>query len=233
MNDQLRLVGISTSPRKNANTERMVSTALRAGEELAADFDFSVEIELISLAGKKILPCYNEDLCIKQKDYCKIDDDWLSLVNKLIDPPPNGLVFGSPVYFFNQNSLGRAFMERYTCLLKGIWESNFPYHPPDFSKTAAGAVAVGADRHGGIEHTMSTIIHWLLIMGFVTVGGFYIGGGGWTHENDAVNAIENDNLSLRSAKLVGEKVAKTAILLKRGSESFEEGEIPFLLWKGD
>lgn len=229
--DRLRIVGISTSPREAANTERMVAEALRAAEGLGVGLGFAVETELIALSKRKLFPCYNCDLCIKQRRYCPAEDDWLDIVTKLIKPVPNGLILGSPVYFFSVNSLGRAFMERFTGILKKIWLPDFPYDPPDFSQTAAGAIAVGADRHGGIEHTLSEIIHWLLIMGFVTVGGFYIGGGGWTHEDDSPDAIEQDELGLESARLVGQKVAKTAILLKRGAATLEE-KLPFILWKG-
>ncbi len=231
MKDKVRIVGISTSPREAANTERMVEEALLASERFGAEVGFSVETELISLAKKKILPCYNCDLCVKQRRHCPIKDDWLDIIFKIVDPPPNGFIFGSPVYFFNVNSLGRAFMERFTGLMKKLWVPDFPYEPPDFSQTAAGAIAVGADRNGGVEHTMSEIIHWLLITGFVTVGGFYIGGGGWTYEEDNKSAIEKDELGLESARLVGQKVSKTAILLKRGAATFEE-KLPFMLWKG-
>jgi multimeric flavodoxin WrbA len=228
--DKIRIVGISTSPRKAANTERMVGEALLASERLGAEFGFAVETELITLSKRKLFPCYNCDLCIEQRRHCPVEDDWLNIVIRITEPVPNGLIFGSPVYFFNVNSHGRAFMERFTGLMKKIWLPDFPYDPPDFSQTAAGAIAVGADRHGGIEHTLSEIIHWLLIMGFVTVGGFYIGGGGWTHEDDSRDAIRKDKLGLESARLVGQKVAKTAILLKRGAATFEK-ELPFILWK--
>lgn len=231
MANQIRIVGISTSPRERANTERMVEEALAAAAELGEGLSYGVETELIALAKKKLFPCYNCDLCIEQRRHCPLEDDWLEVVAKLVDPVPDGLIFGSPVYFFHVNSLGRAFMERFTGLLKKIWLPDFPHDPPDFSRTAAGAIAVGADRHGGIEHTLSEIIHWFLIMGFVTVGGFYIGGGGWTYEDDSRDAILKDELGLESARLVGQKVAKTAILLKRGAESLD-GKLPKILWKG-
>lgn len=230
LEDKIRIMGISTSPREAANTEHMVKEALLAGERLGTEIGFSVETELICLARKKILSCYNCDLCIEQRRNCPVEDDWLDIISRLTEPIPDGLIFGSPVYFFNINSLGRAFMERFTALLKKIWLPDFPYDPPDFSRTAAGAIAVGADRHGGIEHTLSAIIHWLLITGFVTVGGFYIGGGGWTYEDDSRDAIRKDELGLESARLVGQKVTRTAVLLKRGAATFER-EIPFILWK--
>lgn len=229
--DEVRIVGVSSSPRKNGNTQYMVEEALQAAEKFGGDVDCSTKTELISLAGKKILPCCNCNRCIQKKSYCVLKDDWLDLVKIIIEPIPDGLIFGSPVYFFNLNSQARAFMERFTSLLKKVWDPSFPYEPPDFSRTAAGALAVGFDRNGGVEHTISSIIHWFLIMGFVAVGGFYIGGAGWTNENDSKTAILNDDLSLESARLVGRKVAKTALLLKRGAATFTGEKIPYLLWK--
>lgn len=222
MGDEIRVVGISTSPRKAGNTERLVKTALLASEQFGKEVDFTVKTELICLAGKKILPCFSEYLCVTQNCYCPMEDDFLDLVSKLVNPIPNGLIIGSPVYFFNINSLGQAFLERCTTFLQKIWTPDFPYEPPDFSQTAAGAVAVGLDRNGGVEHTISAIIHWLLIMGFVTVGGFYIGGGGWAQGSVSRKAIEKDVIGLRSAELVGKKVVKTAILLKQGAAAVKK-----------
>ena len=202
----MRIIGISTSPRKDANTERFVNEALKGAVSAASRLEYSIEKEIISLAGKRIEPCRHCDECVRKGTYCVVSDDWASLIQKLIDPIPDGLIFGSPVYFFNQNSLGRAFMERCTSLLKKEWYPDFPFDPPDFSCVAAGAVAVGNSRNGGVEHTLSTIIHWLLTMGFVTVSSFYIGGAGWTKGNIAHNAICEDKTGLESAQQVGEKL---------------------------
>jgi len=230
MEEEVRIVGLSTSPRVAANTEYMVREALLAGEKLGTQLGFLVDTEFCSLAGKKILPCCDCHLCIKHKRYCVMADDWLDTIKMLIEPVPDGLILGSPVYFFHMNSLGRAFMERCTTLLKKVWEPDFPFEPPDFSRTAGGAIAVGSSRNAGIEHTMSDILHWLLMMGFVTIGGLGIGGGGWTREDDSRNAIAKDPTSLEAARLVGQKVTKTAVLLKRGAATFEK-ELPFIFRK--
>lgn len=223
----LKIVGLSTSPRSEANTEYMVLEALSASKSFGVQVGCSVETELISLAKKTILPCRHCDSCIRQKSYCVIKDDWLSIIDRLINPAPDGLIVGSPVYFFHINSLGRAFMERCTCLLKKRWDQEFPHNPPDFSRAAGGAIAVGTGRNSGIEHTMSDILDWLLMMGFVVVGGLNIGGGGWTQEDTRISAINKDLLGLEAARLVGQKVAKTALLLKQGAASFGK-ELPII-----
>lgn len=230
---RIRLVGVSASPRRGANTQTLVEESLHAAEEFACGLGFEVTTELVSLAGKRILPCINCDQCIKEKRYCVLKDDWLELARPLFDPVPDGVVFGSPVYFFHQNSIGRAYMERFTSLLKKLWDPAFPHDPPDWSTTAAGAVAVGFDRHGGVEMTLDSILHWFLALGFVVVGGFYIGGAAWTHMNAEPQAVKHDRLGLAAARLVGRKVAKTALLLQVGGEALDAVKTADTSWRSE
>ncbi|RKX41991.1 MAG: hypothetical protein DRP33_04470 [Thermotogae bacterium] len=213
---KLKFIGYSTSPRKS-NTLNFVQVALEAAKRFANEFGVEADTQAISFSKKKVYPCYNCDMCIKRKTLCVLKDDWLELVEPLLEEP-NGLIIASPVYFFSTNSIARAFMERFTCLEKKIWDPSFPYEPPDFSKTVAAAMAVGFDRNGGVEHTVSNIIDWLLVTGFTTVGGFYIGGMGWTMEQDGTSKVLEDERGVKSAKLCGYKVAKVALLMKGFSD---------------
>lgn len=207
----IRIVGLAASPR-HANTEILVKEALAA----AGSLGFAVDTQLVSLAGKKVKPCTDCKACTRNKSYCVKKDDWLDMVKPIIDPVPDGLVIGAPVYFFSTPSVLRAYFERCTSLLKAKWEEDFPLPPPDWSKTAGGAIAIGYDRHGGQENTMTNIIHWLLLNGFVTVGGDYIGGGAWQHFIDAKDSVLKDDIGLEAARTVGRWVAETARLLCEG-----------------
>jgi len=215
-NDMLRLVGLSMSPRVSANTEQMLEIALSAGVSYVKSLGLDAQADMVSLAGKDIGYCRHCDACSKAGSYCVLQDDWLGLVGELIDPIPDGLLVGSPVYFFHVTGVGRAFMERFTSLLKRRWEESFPIDAPDFSASAAGAVAVGTGRNSGIEHTLSDILDWLLILDFVVVGGTNIGAGGWTQGGTSVDAIKRDLHGLEAARCVGEKVGRTAAMLRQG-----------------
>ncbi len=217
----IRIVGISASYRK-ANTEILVKEALKS----AADLPLEVETQLVSFAGKKVGPCIDCKGCVRKKSYCIIEDDWYSLVKPLLDPVPDGLIIGSPVYFFSAPSLLRAFFERCTSLMKAKWEEGFPFSPPDWTKTAAGAIAIGYDRHGGQENTMTNILQWLILTGFVAVGGDYIGGGAWQHHVDAKDSVLQDEIGLRAARQVGLRVALTAQMLNSGKESLAGLDLP-------
>jgi multimeric flavodoxin WrbA len=213
---RLRIVGISASPRR-ANTEILVKTALEA-----AKINAEVETVYVSLANKKISGCINCGACLS-KGKCIIDDDWAETFDALINPIPNGVILGAPVYFFNLNSQARAFMERATSLIKGWFYKEAVSQPPDWSRTVAGAIAVGADRHGGQEHAISSILHWLLINNFVCVGGShvgYIGAPAWLSGNRGRDGVTKDtDIGMEAARIVGERVATTALLLAAGQEA--------------
>lgn len=216
--DKLTFVGISSSPR-NANTNILVKKTLDSMKEEAERNGYEAETKFISFKGKKILPCINCDACVRKKTHCILKDDWLDIAKQLIDPVPNGLVLGSPVYFYNVNSTMRAFMERCTSLVKGIWDPEFPYPVPNWDRTAAGAVTVGYDRNGGQGIALTTMLQFLILNGFVTVNaghtGGYIGVPGWQmgEEGTVRNAVLKDDNSLIWSERLGIKLAKTSILL--------------------
>lgn len=213
----IRIVGLSGSPR-HGNTEIMVKAALEAAKQTGAD----VETEYYSLAGKDIKGCLNCRACIK-KGYCILKDDWAECFRPLIDPVPDGLLIGAPVYFFNINSQTRAFLERTTSLLKSNFFPESTTTPPDWSRTVAAGLSVGYDRHGGQEHTISTLMHWFLCNDFLAVGGThvgYIGAPGWQMGESQKDSVAQDALvGMKSAAIVGKRVADTARLLKLGGEA--------------
>ena len=85
-------------------------------------------------------------------------------------------------------------------------------------------MAIGYHRHGGVEHAMSTILHWCLTVGCVCTGADYIGGGAWQLEIDEKDAVQSDPLGLRNARITGRNVAYLAYLLSdlRMKDAVEE-----------
>jgi len=214
MSVSLQIVGISGSPR-HGNTELLVEEALRA----ASDAPIDVSTRMVSLAGKRIEPCSDCQVCADQKRRCVKQDDWFSLISAIIDPVPDGIIIGSPVYFFSVTAQLRAFFERCTSLNKAYWVSEFPFPPPDFSRTAAAAIAVGFHRHGGVEHAVADILHWYLTIGCVCTGADYIGGPAWQIEKNARDAVLEDVIGMRNARIVGRRIAYLAYLLSAGAKA--------------
>jgi len=100
----VRVIGIVCSPRKGGNTEIMVQEALGAVRESGG------ETELITVSGKTIHPCDGCYTC-RDKGVCHIkDDDMQEIYQKLLES--DGIILGTPVYYWNVTAQAKAIMDR-------------------------------------------------------------------------------------------------------------------------
>ncbi|MEM3596789.1 MAG: flavodoxin family protein [Candidatus Bathyarchaeia archaeon] len=210
---KIKILGVSGSPRKG-NTEILVQEALRAAEEID-----DVKTEFETLRGKKISPCLACYHCVRNKTYCIIKDDMQDLFPKIAEA--DGLILGTPVYFHTVSAQLKAFMDRTTWLVKAKFFPEMPISV-DFSRKVGGAIAVGFDRHGGVEHALAAIIHYFLSLDMIVVSGFtptsYIGGAAWTMGESSLklDAVKSDSLGIEASRQVGKRVAETARIIKMG-----------------
>lgn len=223
-----RLVGVSSSPMKKRSTYTLLHHALEHAKAAVLELvpEAEVEVTEVCLAQKKILPCCDCHACTRKGTLCVLKDDWLECMDPILNPsPPDGLILAAPVYFHGTNSQIRAFMERWTSLFKPIWHKEIQRKPPDFTKTVAGAVSVGAHRNGGVEEAVNSMLSFLISVGFLTVGSFdlehgsigYTGGTGYT----AVPGFEDkgiaaDEWGMLSAAILGRRIGETAVRLRLG-----------------
>jgi multimeric flavodoxin WrbA len=99
----MKILGISASPRKDGNTVAMLDEALKAAKAEGA------EVELYSVAGKNIQPCEGCWSCTKTGK-CKQKDDVTVLFEKML--AADGIIFGSPVYFWGMTAQAKAIIDR-------------------------------------------------------------------------------------------------------------------------
>ena len=74
----LRVLGISSSPRADGNSDRLLREALRGAEEAGA------ETEYVTLRDKKIAPCVECNHCYKT-GVCRVQDDYHLVFPKMIE----------------------------------------------------------------------------------------------------------------------------------------------------
>lgn len=97
----MKVLGISGSPRRGENTERLVKEVLSS---------ISLETEFISLAGKRIGPCISCLGCIED-NVCNLKDDMTELRQKIVEA--DAYVIGAANYYSMINGLAHCFMERF------------------------------------------------------------------------------------------------------------------------
>jgi multimeric flavodoxin WrbA len=101
MEEKMKILGISGSPRKDQTTDQLVKEVLNS---------VSIETEFISLAGKRIGPCIACLGCVKD-NICKVEDDMQALRSKILEA--DAYVIGAANYFSMINGLSHCFLERF------------------------------------------------------------------------------------------------------------------------
>ncbi len=146
----MKVLGIVCSPWLHGNTENMVRMSLAKAEEEGA------EIELVTLAGKTISPC---DACYscRKTGKCHIEDDMQDIYAKLLEA--DGIIFGTPVYFFSVSAQAKALIDR-TFLLYAKYELR--------NKAAGVVVTTGRIGSTGVLATFNSffILQKMIMVGY-------------------------------------------------------------------
>lgn len=104
MSDQKKIVAINGSPHKGIGNTSLMIEMLRPTLE-AEGF----ALEVIELADREIDYCTGCALCL-EKGKCWIPDDHRGIVQQLLEA--DGIILGSPVYFFHVTAQMKAFLDR-------------------------------------------------------------------------------------------------------------------------
>ncbi len=99
----MKVLGLSFSPREYGNTELLLDNVFTGAGQLGA------ETELFRVADKKIAPCTGCGSCYKTGE-CRIRDDMQELYVKM--QAADGIVFGTPVYYYNMTAQGKTVIDR-------------------------------------------------------------------------------------------------------------------------
>ncbi len=132
----VKIVGVVASPRVGGNTEILVTQALTSAAAQGSD------TVLIALAGKRIQPCEHCGACYPT-GACSIDDDMQEIYPQLLSA--DGIIIGSPVYFWSMTAQAKLVMDR-----------TYALRYPTFrlAGKVGGAIAIAGTR--GQVHTLTT-----------------------------------------------------------------------------
>ena len=146
----MKVLGIVCSPRKGGNTEVLV------GEVLANAKDLGAEIELEFIANKNIAPCDGCESCMATGK-CKVEDDMQELYSKLMEA--DGIILGTPVYFWGMTSQAKAFLDR-----TFVFRKERPLR-----NKIAGVIVVARLR--GASETLGAFLNYFYIQRMTVIGG--------------------------------------------------------------
>lgn len=123
----LKVVGISTSPREKGNSDLLLREAL-AGADSAGG-----QAEYIALRDKKIAPCVECNQCYKS-GRCKIEDDYQGVLEKMLEA--DRLILATPIFFMTVCAQCKLLIDRCQCL----WSHKYVLKKP--------LISSGRDRRG-------------------------------------------------------------------------------------
>ena len=205
----MKVLGIVGSNRKKGNTSTLVQEALKSITREG------IETELIFLSDYKISGCCGCEGC-KDTFKCVIKDDMQKLYPLLLEA--DGIILGSPTYFYNITSGMKAFIER--CYNFEIFAEDDRSVWLSVNEALGGkyaAVISICEQHDvkDMGFTDMAMVKPLEALGYRVV--------------DTVRVLElyekkdalNNNSSLERAQLAGERLAKTIKLRKAVEEKIK------------
>lgn len=142
---------LESSPRKKGNSAVLAARAAEAVQESGAS------AETIHLHGLNIAPCNHCDGCIRQKQFCVVQDDMQQIYPRLAGA--DGLILASPIYWFTYNAQLKLCIDRWY----GLWQIQHDV----FKDKPVGAILVYGDSDlytsGGINaiHTLETTFRFM------------------------------------------------------------------------
>jgi len=185
----LKVLGITCSPRKEGNTEILVQEALSGAKENGA------EVELIRICEMNIKACDGCKTC-QQTGKCRINDDMQKVYEKML--AANGIIIGSPVYFWSISGQAKTFMDRTYAL-------RYPNHR--LEKKVGGAIVVTGRR--GSVNALSIINNFFLGHNMLVTG---LGISGY---GTVKGEVKQDNHAMQGAKSLGKQITQLVNAIKR------------------
>jgi multimeric flavodoxin WrbA len=102
----IKVLGLSTSPRANGNSNLLLRQALAGAQSAGASAEY------IRLSDLNIAPC-NECNCCYTTGTCRIEDDYHTLSGKLLNT--DRLIFATPIFFMSVCAQAKALIDRSQC----------------------------------------------------------------------------------------------------------------------
>lgn len=183
----MKILAISGSVRRGANTEILLDEAMAGFRELGG------EAELIRLGDLNIGPCRGCLSC-ERDGQCVQNDDMALLLAKAV--AADGIILASPVYFWSISGLMKTFIDRTYAV----------YNDRSLRGKVGGSILVAA-RAGGVS--AGQVIDHFFHLQRITSAGMAIAFG------KARGEVTNDNMGIREARGLGKAVYR--LLNPKGS----------------
>ncbi|MFC1884198.1 NAD(P)H-dependent oxidoreductase [Thermodesulfobacteriota bacterium] len=178
------IVGLQGSPRKNSNTDILLSSLLDEAKNLGAG------ISKIEVARKKIEPCRECGTCEK-KGFCPIDDEMQQIYPLL--RRADLVIMATPIFFYGATAQMKALIDR----SQALWSRTYVYKLKDPGRKwrKGFLLAVGATKGKNLFEGVNLTAKYF----FDAVGASFDGTIGFKQVEES-GAIEKHPTALKEVK---------------------------------
>jgi multimeric flavodoxin WrbA len=133
----MRVLGISTSPRENSNSDLLLRQVLSGAGSTGA------EAEYLRLCKFNISPCSSCGACYMTGE-CPLQDDFSVVLGKIL--AADRIVFASPIFFMSVCAQAKILIDRCQCLWATKYILKRPVVGPRQASRLAMVIAVGGKK---------------------------------------------------------------------------------------
>jgi multimeric flavodoxin WrbA len=192
----MKVLGISTSPRMDSNSDMLLRQALAGAKAVGA------EAEYMRLCKLHIEPCSACGVCYATGD-CPIEDDFQVVLPKLLEA--DRLVFATPIFFASVCAQAKILIDRCQCLWARKYVLKRPVAqrqgPPRLAMVIAVGGTKGKKMFDSIRLTMKYYLD-ALDMGYFA--NLFVGG------VDEAGKIAGNTAAMEQALRLGRELAGAA-----------------------
>lgn len=202
---KVKILGISGTPIKDGNCDKMVQEALKACTQLS-----DVETEFITLADKEVAMCKHCQWCIENMAPCKIKDDAPTILDRI--GQSDGLILGSPTW---SDTLSPPLL----ILFSRTRYISFFTH--SYRNKPVGILTIGFLGYG-LDNALTVMKNmlWLSNMIVVAQGRAIASGRVFGKRPDYLeHGVLDDTFGMLQTRLVGHRVVELARMIKFAAES--------------
>lgn len=157
-----KLVIISSSPRKNGNSEILCQQFAKGAKEA------NLEVEFVNINAYSILPCLACEYCRHHHRQCVRKDDANLIIEKMIQA--DVWVLATPVYFYSVSGQMKLLIDRFFAREYEIREANK-------RKNAFFIITSGSPDHNQMVATIESLRGFIKVLKTVDEGGIIYGTG--------------------------------------------------------
>jgi multimeric flavodoxin WrbA len=195
----IKVLGISTSPRANGNSDLLLREALRGASAGGA------QTQYLALRDAPMAPCQACNACFVA-GACRIQDSFQDILAHLIDT--DRLIFATPVHFATVCAQAKALIDRCQCLWARKYVLKQPVYPGSPRDRRAMVIAVGGTKGKKMFQCIQLIMkYWLAALDMTYVGNLFV------NQVDEAGAILRRPKAMEEAFRLGQQLvtAPTAL----------------------